>query len=89
MLQGFCEHLKERGRNGGPFCFALATVLGMGTLGAWGVVVFVAALVVGIGWVWVSIADQRQKFEKLGKMPPLSENDLSRARSKLVSRAKR
>ena len=88
MWQGFCEHLKECGRNGGPFCFALAAVLGLGTLGAWGLAVFAAVLAAGIGWVWASIAGQRQKFEKLGKMPPLSENELHRARSKLVNRAK-
>jgi len=88
MWHGFCEHLKECGRNGGPFCFALVAVLGMGALGAWGMAVFAAVLVLGIIWVWMAVAEQRQKFEKLGKMPPLSENDLSRARSKLVSRAK-
>ena len=89
MWQGFCEHLKECGRNGGPFCYALAAVLCMGALGAWGVGVLVAGLAAGIGWLWAALAEQRQKFEKLGKMPPLSENELSRARSKLVNRAKR
>ena len=88
MWQGFCEHLKECGRNGGPFCFALATVLCTGALGVWGMAVFATLLVVGIGWVWMAVAQQRQKFEKLGKMPPLSENELSRARSKLVNGAK-
>jgi|GEM_PF-6939421 hypothetical protein len=85
MWQGFCEHLKECGRNGAPFCFALAAVLGMGALGTWGVAMFLAVLAIGISVVWAFIADQRQKFEKLGKMPPLSENELNRARSKLVS----
>jgi hypothetical protein len=88
MWQGFCEHLKECGRNGGPFCFALVAVLCLGALGEWGVVVLAAVLVAGIGWVCASIAGQRQKYGKLGKMPPLSENELNRARSKLVNRAK-
>ena len=88
MWQGFCEHLKECGRNGGPFCLALAAVLCVAALGAWGMAVLAAVLVAGIAWMWVCVAGQRQKFEKLGKMPPLSENDLRRARSKLVNRAK-
>ena len=88
MWQGFCEHLKECGRNGGPFCFVLVAVLCMGALGTWGVAVLAAAIVAAIAWVWAAIAGQRQKFEKLGKMPPLSENELHRARSKLVNRAK-
>ena len=88
MWQGFCEHLKECGRNGTPFCVALVAVLCLGALGAWGLPVFAAAGAVAIGWVWVAVAEQRQKFEKLGKMPPLSENELHRARSKLVNRAK-
>ena len=88
MWQGFCEHLKDCGRNGSPFCFALAAVLCMAALGDWGLAVFAAVLVAGVVWVWASIAGQRQKFEKLGKMPPLSENELHRARSKLVNCAK-
>lgn len=88
MWQGFCEHLKECGRNGGPFCFAFVAVLCTGALGAWGIAVLAVVLLAGIGWVWASAAGQRQRFEKLGKMPPLSENELSRARSKLVNRGK-
>ncbi|HEU0011637.1 MAG TPA: hypothetical protein VFT34_17610 [Verrucomicrobiae bacterium] len=88
MWQGFCEHLKECGRNGAPFCLAVVAVLCMGALGDWGLAVFAVVLAAGIAWVWASVAEQRQKFERLGKMPPLSENELHRARSKLVDRAK-
>lgn len=88
MWQGFCEQLKDCGRNGAPFSFAFVAVLCVGALGAWGLAVFAAMLAAGIGWVWACAAAQRQKFEKLGKMPPLSENELHRARSKLVNRAK-
>ena len=88
MWQGFCEHLKECGRNGAPFCFALVAVLCLGALGAWGLTVFASVLAAGIGWAWATVAGQRQRFQKLGKMPPLSENELRAARSKLVNRAK-
>jgi len=88
MWQGFCEHLKDCGRNGAPFSFAFVAVLCMGALGDWALAVFAAVLAAGIAWVWASVAGRRQKFERLGKMPPLSENELHRARSKLVNSAK-
>ena len=84
MWQGFFEHLRECGRNGAPFYLALLAVLASGALGAWGLAVMAVALALGVVWVGVTIARQRPRFGKLGKMPPLSETDLHRARSRLT-----
>lgn len=86
MWRGFCEHLRECGRNGALFAYVLGTILVAVPLGVYGVLVLVGLLVLGAGWVSGEVASQRNRFERLGKMPPLSENDLRVARSKLINR---
>lgn len=85
MLHAFCEHLSHCGRNGAPFFFAFTAVIGSVSLGPWGGLVFLALLGVGLLWVVAGAAAQRDKCERLGKLPPLSDHDWRAARSKLTS----
>ena len=90
MWRGFCEHLRDCGRNGTLFVYVLGVILVAAPLGVYGVLVLLGLLLVGAGWVAGEVAAQRNRFERLGKMPPLSDNDLRAARSKLMShRARR
>ena len=85
MWRGFCEHLRNCGRNGTLFVYVLGVILVAAPLGVYGMLALLGLLVVGAWWVSGEIASQRNRFERLGKMPPLSENDLRAARSKLRS----
>jgi hypothetical protein len=85
MWRGFCEHLRDCGRNGTLFVYVLGVIFAAAPLGVYGVLVLLGLLLVGAGWVSGEIAAQRNRFERLGKMPPLSDNDLRAARSKLMS----
>jgi hypothetical protein len=90
MWRGFCEHLRDCGRNGTLFVYVLGVIFVAAPLGVYGVLVLLGLLLVGAVWVSGEIAAQRNRFERLGKMPPLSDNDLRAARSKLMShRARR
>jgi len=84
MWHGFCEHLRECGRNGTLFVFVLATIFVLAPMGTLGVLALLGLLIGGAAWVAGEIAAQRNHHERLGKMPPLSENDLRAARSKLT-----
>jgi hypothetical protein len=85
MWRGFCEHLKECGRNGTLFALVLGLIFVMAPLGAYGVLALLGLLSVGAAWVVMEVAAQRNKFERLGKLPPLTENDVRVARSKLTA----
>ena len=88
MWDGFCEHLKECGRNGTIFVFAVATVIVSPFLAMW--MGAYASYAVGgfAGWLVyhsvASIVRQCRGYEKLGKMPPLSQNEWKAARKKLL-----
>ena len=66
----------------------LGAILALAPMGTYGVLALCGLLLAGLAWAWHEAAALRNKYERLGKMPPLSENDLHRARSKLVNRAK-
>ena len=89
MWRGFCEHLKDCGRNGTLFAFVLGLILVMAPLGMYGVLALLGLGAGGAAWVGMEVAAQRNKFERLGKLPPLTENDVRAARSKLTARRAR
>lgn len=83
MWHAFCEHLKDCGRNGTLFALALGLMLALASLGTHGLLALLCLLALGVAWVIIAVAAQRDKFERLGKLPPLPENDLRAARAKL------
>ena len=87
MWRGFCEHLKDCGRNGTLFAFVLGLIFVMAPLGTYGVLALLGLLAGGAAWVvMMEVAAQRNKFERLGKLPPLTESDVRAARSRLAIR---
>ena len=85
MWRGFCEHFKECGRNGTLFVLAFGTVLVTAPLGIYGMVALLGLLAVVALRVAGEIAAQRNRHERLGRMPPLSDNDLRAARARLTN----
>jgi len=88
MWKAFAEHFKECGRNGNLFVLALAAVI-------LGVLVTCSMGKFGTTTVWslwtglllratVKFIHDWRHPARLGKLPPLPQNDLSRARSKLM-----
>ncbi len=89
MWRGFCDHLRECGRNGSLFALVLGLIFVMAPLGTYGLLALLGLLAGGVAWVGMEMAAQRNKFERLGKLPPLTENDVRAARSKLTARRAR
>lgn len=88
MWKAFAEHFKECGRNGNLFVLALVVVL-------LGVLVTSAIGKSGVTALWlvwtglllratVKFIHEWRHPARLGKLPPLPQNDLRRARSKLM-----
>jgi hypothetical protein len=89
MWQGFCEQLRECGRDGKLFFFIFQVLLLSGVF--WdhgGALLLLSVILVSVLWLLLTVVRQRDRFEKLGPFPPLSERELQAARSKLV-RARR
>ena len=85
MWRGFCEKLRECGRDGNLF-FITFQVLFLSAL-FWhhgGSVLWLGFVTLFALRTTLAIAGQRNRFEKLGRLPPLSERDLQAARAKLV-----
>jgi len=51
MWRGFCEHLRECGRNGALFACVLGLIFIAAPLGVAGVLVLLGLLLLGAGWV--------------------------------------
>ena len=88
MWKAFAEHFKECGRNGTLFVFALLGVLlgtvvtsSMGKFGATTLWLLWAGLLLR---ATVKFIREWRHPARLGRLPPLPQNDLSRARSKLM-----
>ena len=88
MWKAFAEHFKECGRNGNLFVLALVVVMlgvlvtsSMGRFGSTTLWLLWTGLLLRATMRFVH--DWRHPA-KLGKLPPLPQNDLSRARSKLM-----
>jgi len=92
MWKAFAGQFKECGRNGTLFVFALITLFPLlaatahlaDYLGPRAVPLFGGFWLILIGSGLASFIHHWRHPDRLGKMPPLSENDLSRARSKLT-----
>ena len=86
MWRGFCERLRECGRDGNLFFVSFLVVVlsglfwtsgGAMLLGGFVLLVVLRTLMV--------LLDHRERYERLGSMPPLAERDLQRARAKLMN----
>lgn len=88
MWKAFAEHFKQCGRNGNLFVIALLTVMS-GALAASSMGRFATT---SLWLVWtglllragIKFVHEWRHPVRLGKLPPLPQNDLSRARSKLM-----
>jgi uncharacterized membrane protein HdeD (DUF308 family) len=90
MWRAFCQQLKECGRNGSLFIFALLGVLaGALLITAMGKVALTVLWLFGAGVLaraCARVIRQSRPPPRLGKFPPLSSEDLRVARLKLRSR---
>jgi len=92
MWKAFAEQFKECGRNGTLFVFALVTLFPVlvGTahlaeyLGRFAGPLFSGFWLVVLAASLASFIHHWRHPERLGKLPPLSQNELSRARAKLM-----
>jgi hypothetical protein len=92
MWKAFAEQFKECGRNGTLFVFALVTVFPVlvvsahlaDHLGRLSVPIFAGFWVILLGIGLAGFVNQWRHPDRLGKLPPLSQNELSKARSKLL-----
>ncbi len=85
MWEAFFEALKDRGRN--CALFVLLTVAVVPAMVFWskgGGVAWVILITVVISRILSSYRSWRPPAGRLGKLPPLSRNDLEAARSKLL-----
>jgi hypothetical protein len=84
MWEGFCEKLREYGRDGALFFVSSLVVLLSGLFWNHGGEMLLGGFVlIFLFRFGLAVANQRDRFEKLGRMPPLSERDLQVARGKL------
>ena len=85
MWEGFCEKLMEHCRDGTLFFVSSFVVLLSGLFWNHGGELLLCGYVLVVLFRFgVAAAQQRDRFEKLGRMPPLSERDLQIARGKLT-----
>jgi hypothetical protein len=85
MWHGFCEKLKECGRDGNLFFITFQVLLLSGLFWNHGGSLFLLGFVILLALCTVvMIVGQRDRFERLGRLPPLSERDLQAARARLV-----
>jgi hypothetical protein len=92
MWKAFAEQFKECGRNGTLFIVAVLMLLPMlvltsqlaEALDRWATPVFAGFWILCLGSALASFIHAWRHPPRLGKLPPLSQNDLSAARSKLM-----
>jgi hypothetical protein len=92
MWKAFAEQFKECGRNGTLFVVALGgafpVLLGTAqlaeSLGRLAAPLFLGVWLLFLGTSLASFIHHWRHPERLGKLPPLSQNELSSARSKLT-----
>ena len=88
MWKAFAEHFKECGRNGTLFVFALPVVilavLATSWMGRFGTTTLWLVWTGLLLRATVKFVHEWRHPARLGKFPPLPQNDLSRARSKLM-----
>jgi len=92
MWKAFAEQFKECGRNGTLFVFALVMLFPIlvGTahladhLGTFAVPAFVGFWLLLLASSLGSFIHQWRHPKRLGRLPPLSQHDLAKARTKLI-----
>jgi len=89
VWESFCETLRGCGRNGTLFVVVIMLVFAAAPFGWLGVGVLAVVVLALICRACLFIARTQGKFPKLGKLPPLSQNDLQAARSKLLRQSNR
>ena len=92
MWRAFAEQFKECGRSGTLFIFAVLAVFPLLILGSevatglgdWAIPVFTGLWLVFVGVALGNFIYTWRHPARLGRLPPLSQNDLAVARSKLM-----
>jgi len=85
MWDAFFEQLRERGRTGNLFVLIMVAIGVGGFFGTAGITVLLGVLAAYLVWLCVEIHRQRDRFERLGRQPPLASVDLKVARTKLAN----
>ena len=84
MWEAFCEHLRECGRSGNLFVLIMLLVFAGAIFGVAGITVLLGLLAAYLIWFCIEIGRMRERYDKLGRQPPLASVDLRVARSKLA-----
>ena len=84
MWAAFFEEIREHGRNGHVFVMIMLLIFAGALFGVPGIGVLFGLLAVYLGWVCMAVRSQQERFERLGRQPPLASADLRVARVKLA-----
>jgi hypothetical protein len=85
MWEAFCQHLRECGRSGHLFGLIMLLIGAGAFFGSVGILVLLGLLAAYLIWFCVEIHQQRERFEQLGRQPPLAGVDLRSARIRLAN----
>ena len=85
MWEGFCQRLRDCGRDGKLFFFTVAAIFAAAMFWENGGACFLAGLfLLSALPIVVAVREQRNPSGRCGKFPPLSRNEWQSARSKLL-----
>jgi hypothetical protein len=85
MWAAFCAHLRECGRSGNLFVLVVLLIFAGAIFGRPGLAVLLGLLATYFAWVCFELWSQQERFEQLGRQPPLASQDLRAARVRLAN----
>ena len=86
MWRGFCEKLRDCGRDGNLFFVSFLVVLLSGLFWANGGAMLLGGFVLlNLLRALMVLLEHRERYERLGRLPPLPERDMQRARARLLN----
>jgi len=85
MWDAFFEQLRHGGRSGSLFFLIIAGTAIAAFFGPVGLTVLLGVLGIFVVRTCVEIRQQQDRFDKLGRLPPLASVDLRVARTKLAN----
>jgi hypothetical protein len=84
MWDAFFEELREHGRSGHVFVLITLIIFAGSLFGMGGIGVLLGLLAIYLAWICFAIRAQQDRFERLGRQPPLASADLRAARGRLA-----
>lgn len=84
MWDAFCEHLRTCGRSGSLFVAIMVLIFVGALFGLPGISVVLALLGGYLLWFCAQLHQHQDRFEPLGRQPPLAATDLRTARTRLA-----